>query len=668
MATNSKSNFLAANQTNMGALIRAHNWAATAVGSIEQWPQSLQSVVGLMLNSAFPMFVAWGPELRTIYNDGYAQILGEKHPQALGRPFLEIWREIEADLVPLIKKVLGGEAFYMENLLLRVHRRGYEEETWFTFSYSPVVDEEGMTAGLYCVCTETTRMVLAEKHIRGEHERLATLFQKAPGFMAVLRGPNHEFENVNDAYLAHVGNRDLLGKPVANALPEIAEQGFVALLDKVFASGETFSGQATPVILNKTPSGTPSLAYVDFVYQPLRDASGLVQGIFVQGHEVTERHEAQIALSNANRRKDEFLAMLGHELRNPLAPIGAAAELLQMAKLDEARVHQTSQIISRQVDHMTHLIDDLLDVSRVTQGMVKLDPVPLDVRFIVSEAVEQVTPLIQSRRHHFALHMQPATTIVKGDKKRLVQVLTNLLNNAAKYTNEGGSILLKTDVRESHVLIEIIDNGIGMPPDLVSHVFELFAQGERTSDRSAGGLGLGLALVKSLVELHHGTVHCESEGLGKGSKFTVCLPRVVEETCQDKQLSVDGLLGKSTRPLRILLVDDNQDAATMLAMLLEAAGHNVVVTHSSRHALKLAESALPEVCLLDIGLPEMDGNELATHLRAQPETAKSILIAVTGYGQESDREQAMAVGFDYHLVKPVDTKRLASILAKISQV
>jgi PAS domain S-box-containing protein len=388
-------------------------------------------------------------------------------------------------------------------------------------------------------------------------------------------------------------------------------------------------------------------------------------GIACFFREISERKAAQEKLQDADRRKDEFLAMLAHELRNPLAPIGAAAELLQMAKLDEERVRQTSQIIGRQVQHMTSLVDDLLDVSRLTRGLVVLDNAPLDIRHIVADAVEQVTSLIQSRRHHFALHLPPDTSMVMGDKKRLVQVIANVLNNAAKYTQEGGNIVLKVEVHAAHVVIEVGDNGIGMSPELTARVFDLFAQAERTPDRSSGGLGLGLALVKSLVELHHGTVTCESAGLGKGSRFTIYLPRLVQGSSQTDQQHVDSHMQQETDSLRILVVDDNVDAASMLAMLLETSGHRVMVEHASRKALERAREERPHVCLLDIGLPEIDGNELAKQLRAQPETADAVLIAITGYGQENDRRQTLSAGFNHHLVKPVNTKTLAAILAEI---
>lgn len=377
-----------------------------------------------------------------------------------------------------------------------------------------------------------------------------------------------------------------------------------------------------------------------------------------------ELSQAVHKLKDADARKDEFLAMLAHELRNPLAPIRAAAELLRIAKLDENRVHKTSEIIARQVGHMTSLVDDLLDVSRVTRGLVQLEMKPVDIRQIVTDAVEQVNPLVRARRHHLALHLSPDAAMVLGDPKRLVQVMANLLNNAAKYTREGGHIVLTSEVRGEGVLLSVTDDGIGMEPELVARVFDLFTQAERTPDRTSGGLGLGLALVKSLVELHGGTVQSASEGRGKGSKFTVCLPLMQQQT-EVVPPRPANRPSQTPKPLRVMVVDDNADAAEMLAMFLEASGHEVMVEHGAPQALERARAESPDVCLLDIGLPEIDGNELAHRLRTQPETANSVLIAVTGYGQEQDRKAALAAGFRHHLVKPVDPAQLVVLLAEI---
>ncbi|GIZ51881.1 ATP-binding protein [Noviherbaspirillum aridicola] len=379
-----------------------------------------------------------------------------------------------------------------------------------------------------------------------------------------------------------------------------------------------------------------------------------------------EHHRAEQELRTADKRKDEFLAMLAHELRNPLAPISAGAQLLRLGHFSPEQVAQTSDIIARQVDHMTSLVDDLLDVSRVTRGLVTLSVEVLDMKEIVADAVEQATPLIKSRRHRLELKLPQHVVCVKGDRKRLVQVVVNLLNNAAKYTPDAGYIVLALEAGDDTLRLTVSDDGIGMKPELVAQVFELFAQAERTSDRSQGGLGLGLALVKSLVELHGGSVHAESPGPGAGSRFAVCLPRL------SGVLALSGARQQSPMPaavvpLRIMAVDDNADAVRTLELYLKAAGHEVMVASDARAALQQARAFRPQVCILDIGLPDIDGNALARRLRAMPETAGALLIALTGYGQPQDREKSLEAGFDEYFVKPMDTARLNMLLAQAAR-
>jgi PAS domain S-box-containing protein len=396
----------------------------------------------------------------------------------------------------------------------------------------------------------------------------------------------------------------------------------------------------------------------------------MLQGVNIDIQELKtigeQRQQAIERLKAEDVRKNEFLAMLAHELRNPLAPISAGADILTLVMQDEERVRKIGEIIHRQATHMTNLINDLLDVSRVTRGLAELENKTLDVRHVVPDAIEQANPLIQSKHHNLTLHIPPQTALVAGDKKRLVQVVANLLNNAAKYTPEGGNINLRIEVQESHVVLETTDNGIGMDSELLDHVFDLFAQAERSSDRSSGGLGLGLALVKSIVELHGGRVSAKSEGIGKGSKVTVVLPRIHQSLKMPVEHGGGHLLQSASNLLKILVVDDNVDAVAMLSMILEASGHQVFAENEARRALERASRESPDVCLLDIGLPEMDGHELAKRLRAQPATANAVLIAVTGYGQQDDRKKALAAGFDHHFTKPVDVKKLSSILAEIS--
>jgi signal transduction histidine kinase len=370
----------------------------------------------------------------------------------------------------------------------------------------------------------------------------------------------------------------------------------------------------------------------------------------------------QYAMREVDQRKDEFLAMLAHELRNPLAPIRAASDLLRIPTLDREKVQQTSEIISRQVKHMTGLIDDLLDLSRVSRGLVTLDASLLDAGQIVSGAVEQVRPLVDARRHRLTIQTPHDTVFIHGDQKRLVQIVANMLNNAAKYTPEGGEITLALQADDDSVSFSVSDNGIGIAPHMLEHVFDMFAQAERSSDRSQGGLGIGLALVKNLVTLHGGRVSASSDGIGQGSRFAVTLPRAAAPA-GDSAGGVHGIAAEAAHGLRLLIVDDNEDAGDLLGLYLEAAGYRVMVVQSAHAALESASTQAPDVCLLDIGLPDMDGNELARRLRQLPQTASATLVAITGYGQEADRARTAAAGFDHHFVKPVDMEALLEVLS-----
>jgi signal transduction histidine kinase/CheY-like chemotaxis protein len=650
----------------IGALMRSHDWSRTALGEPAVWPQALRTVVSLMLNSKFPMFCAWGEELTFLYNDPYIDVLRGKHPTALGARFFDTWKEIWGDLGPLVERALKGEATYWEKLPLLMNRNGYDEQTWFTFSYSPMRDDEGAIAGVYCACVEVTGQVLAERYRDEENKRLVTLFEQAPGIIAVLRGPEHVFEITNESYMQLIGRSDLVGKSAREALPEVEGQGFFELLDNVYQSGTPFVGHSVPLDVARAPGAPLERRYLDFIYQPIRDPAGEVVGIFVEGSDVTIRKQVEDELRAANRQKDQFLAMLAHELRNPLAPITTAAQLLKMGTLDAKAIRNASEIIARQAEHMTDLVNDLLDVSRVTRGLVTLDKEELDVNAVVTGALEQVRPLIESRRHSLTMQLSGEPVHVLGDRTRLVQVLSNILNNAAKYTPTGGQIVLRVTAPDDEVVVTVSDNGVGIEPDVLPYIFELFTQAERTPDRSQGGLGIGLALVKSLVALHGGSVDARSEAPGKGSEFEIRLPRL------DAGVPVpvaDGGEASAARaqPLRVIVVDDNQDAAQMLATLLEVQGHVVSVEYDGRGALLRARIERPHVMLLDIGLPDTDGYALARQLRAIPELRGLTLIALTGYGQEADRRLAEEAGFDHHLVKPADLAQVSTILASVQR-
>lgn len=373
-----------------------------------------------------------------------------------------------------------------------------------------------------------------------------------------------------------------------------------------------------------------------------------------------ERDVAQAKLVAADQRKDEFLAMLAHELRNPLAPISAGAQLLRRAQPDIPVVTRTTDIIVRQAAHMTRLIDDLLDVSRVTRGLIKLSREAVDMSAVIGDAVEQIEPLIAKKGHAIELSLPPHPCYVDGDRKRLVQICGNLLNNAAKYTSENGHLRVALVCDGLTVTLSVTDNGMGMPEELQARVFDLFAQGERDSDRSQGGLGLGLALVKMLVHLHGGTVKANSAGIGLGSTFTVVLPRGANGA---RAITVATRPPFTQASRRCLVVDDNVDAAATLAMMLAAAGHDAMVAHSASEAIVQAGALRPHVLLLDIGLPDMNGNKLVAYLKRIAGIEDSLYVAVTGYGRQEDRDASLLAGFDAYFVKPVE---IDALLEKIS--
>jgi len=376
-------------------------------------------------------------------------------------------------------------------------------------------------------------------------------------------------------------------------------------------------------------------------------------------------HRQQERLEREHQRKDEFLAMLAHELRNPLAPISSAAQLLRVLFADVPRIKDVSGVISRQVAHMTHLVDDLLDVSRVTRGLVTINQSTVELGAVLREAAEQIKPVIDARKHSLTLEIAPEALPVCGDRTRLVQVAANLLNNAAKYTPDGGALHVSLARQDGMAVLQVRDNGIGIGADLLPVVFDLFTQAERTPDRAQGGLGLGLALVKKLVELHGGAVEAHSAGQGQGSTFTVRLPLLAASE-GTVTASPGAAAPASLGSLRILVVDDNVDAAQTLGMLLETAGHAVTVEHSAQAALARAGEGRFDIVLLDIGLPDMSGHALAGALQQLPNCAGCALVAVSGYGQEQDRRLSREAGFDAHLVKPVPPDLLVDTIARVA--
>jgi signal transduction histidine kinase len=645
----------------MGERIREFPWATSPIGEPAGWPQSLRTAMRILLTTQHPIFVMWGPELICFFNDAFSRSLGpEKNPSMLGMPGKQAWAEIWHLIGPQLEFVMRGEgATWHENQMVPIFRHGALQEVYWTYSYSPIDEEAAQhgVGGVLVICTETTQQVLTERHSRAERERFAQLFEQAPTFMCMLNGPNHVIELANPGFMRLTGNRPLLGFPIAEAMPETVDQGFVKLLDDVYATGKAFIATAAEYLPSNAPHSEKR--YVDFVYQPIKDADGKVYGIFVEGADVTARAKADSALRDADRRKDEFLAMLAHELRNPLAPIRSAAEVLarKIPRDDNTRI--AIDVVRRQATQLTRIVDDLLDVSRISMGRIELKKETLLLSDVIEHATETVAPLWRAKHHQISIVSDLEQLYVTGDSSRLVQSLANVMTNAAKYTQEGGKIGITVSSSVDTVRIEISDNGAGIAPEFIPQIFDLFAQSDRTLDRSQGGLGIGLSVVKKLVEMHGGSVAARSEGLGRGATFEIALPRAA--TPVEKTADVAGM----TFPgFRILVVDDNHDAATTLSELLRLDGHEPHAVFSAEGALEIAQTFSPDVVLLDIGLPKMDGYEVARRLREISFTARPTLIALTGYGQSEDRAKALSAGFDAHLVKPVDFAALEKLLAK----
>lgn len=619
------------------------------------------------------MFVAWGPQLGFLYNDAYSEILGAKHPSALGKRFRDIWSDIWSDISPLIDRALQGEATYSDRLALTMRRHGYDEQTWFTYSYSPVRNESGDVSGIYCACVEVTEQVLAEKYRNEENERFRTLFEQAPGFMAILRGPDHIFDLTNEAYYQLVGHREVLGKSVREALPEVAGQGFYELLNQVYVTGEPFVGHALPIKLQREPNGPLAERFVDFVYQPIRDARGAVTGIFAEGNDVTERKQAeqelrQLAadLSQANQRQSEFLATLADELRNPLAPIRAGLDVMRMARDNSALVATTREMMERQLDHLVHLVNDLLDLARINTGKIEIRKTRALLKDIVLAAVETALPDMKAKHQDFSVQIPDEPIWLDADVNRLAQVISNVLTNARKYTPANGRIALSVRQEGDEAVIAVADTGIGIPAESLPSIFDIFMQVGHDIDHSQGGLGIGLSLVKRLTEKHGGTVSAFSAGPGCGATFTIRLPMAPSEPEKKVAAQEDANMeAAKQRPMRILIADDNQDAADLIRKLLEIRGHVIETAPDGKTALDTARKFMPDLALLDIGMPVMNGYELARVLRALPQFRSICLVAVTGWGTKEDKDRTRAAGFDHHLVKPVDFQTLDRLIAVI---
>jgi PAS domain S-box-containing protein len=517
---------------------------------------------------------------------------------------------------------------------------------------------------VFGTCQDITERNLAETEIKRAREQLQLVADTTPALIARY-DRDQRVVWANKSYAARFGKtpEELVGAHVVDLVGEDVVRG----LDKF--SQRVIAGETVQVELEIPYAG--GHRWVHAAVAPTLDAAGVVDGSVVVLTDVTqgrrlerERERALNDLREVDRRKDEFLAMLSHELRNPLAPILSAVQVLDhLEPGDQETAAEYREVIARQAKHMKRLLDDLLDLSRVSQGKVQLQKQRLDLNGLLVQAVEISRPMMIEKRHELSIVLSPQPIELEADPTRLLQVFDNLMNNAAKYTDAGGHIAIVSAVENGEAVVTVRDDGIGMTADLLARAFDLFVQGTPTLDRTQGGLGIGLTLAQTLIRMHGGSVRAFSEGPGRGSQLVVRLPLAPLTESRAASPAPAPRAGAGG-PLRVLVVDDNVDAAKTLGKLLTLRGHEVSLAHDGPAALAAAAAAPPDLVLLDIGLPGMDGYAVAAQLRAAGH-AGAALVALTGYGREDDIQRSRDAGFDHHLVKPIDFGHLQRIVLEV---
>lgn len=531
---------------------------------------------------------------------------------------------------------------------------------WYLRRVLPYRTHEGHSDGLVVTFTDITALRASEERYQRQLQELETLYHTAPVGLALFDSElrylriNERLAEINGASPAQH-----LGRTLREVLPDLADVA-EPLLHHVLETGEAILEREVKGYVPRIPHEEQTWLTS---YYPIKDSTDQVQAVSAVVQEITERKRTEVLLQETARQKDEYLTMLAHELRNPLAPLRNAAQVLSILNLENSKIRELQEIIERQVGHMANILDGLLDVTRIARGKIQIEQTPLELRQLTQRIVEDFRATVETKGLTLQVHCASESVWITGDETRLTQVFSNLLQNALKFTESGGHITVSvnSETAEKKAVVGVHDSGIGMTPQLINQVFEPFRQGERSFDRSPSGLGLGLALVKGFIELHGGTVQASSRGLGQGSAFTITLPLsdkyAQEETASVKEIHQDHL--------RILVVDDMQDTADTLRLILEHEGYTVAVAYNGEDCLAILKTFRPDVVLCDIGLPgKLDGYAIARSIRTDPLLRSIFLIAITGYGGEQDREEARQAGFDDHLIKPVSFEAVQASLTK----
>ncbi|WP_198320733.1 hybrid sensor histidine kinase/response regulator [Azohydromonas aeria] len=571
--------------------------------------------------------------------------------------FALVFREDRARVSATVRAAIAARTLY--ECEFRIVRPG-GELLWVANRGRAVYDADGKPLRMLGTITDISQRKRAEDALRTRERELQTLADNSPDILTRFdRALRHVFVNVAVEKATGRPRAEFLGRSNRElGMPPDQCAVWDAHLQRAFDTGE-------PGELDFAFEGPLGLRHYSARFVPEFGAGGEVEHVLGVTRDVTNHRLAEEALKEADRQKDEFLATLAHELRNPLAPIRNGLEILRQDPALQGTAARAAHMMARQLAHLVRLVDDLLDVSRISRGKVELRRERVALQSVIEHALEASRPLIESNGHALALRVAAEPIRVDGDLTRLAQVVSNLLNNAAKYTPAGGCIELWAGVEAGQAVVRVSDDGIGIAPDMLPRVFDLFAQAEGARHRAQGGLGIGLSLVRRLAEMHGGSIEAQSAGAGRGSVFTLRLPlsQADAEAPAPVPLAEVDMPGRAAR--RVLVVDDNVDAADSLAMMLQLIGHEARAVHDGAAALEQAPAWQPDIVLLDIGLPGMDGYEVARRLRADAALAGTLLVALTGWGSEADKRRSAEAGFDAHLTKPVALGDVEAVLARV---